>query len=95
LVPSLEVQGVTKEVLAALFPPGSERFGGCWDYREDLEGMTYGSLADMENAWEKAHTVAEERSRHLQTRYELFYGDGDSVEPLGTEDVQPFDWRPV
>lgn len=46
---------------------GIERFGGCWDYREDPEGITFAAIdTDM------IASVDAEIDRHADARRELF-----------------------
>lgn len=60
---------------------GSEHLSGVWDYRDDPEGIAFGS-ADYGNSAERAETVAAERAKHADYRKKWFGVDSD-IEPLG------------
>ena len=66
---------------------GTERLGGVWDYRDDLEGIIFDRI-DMEMR-ERRDIVAAEHERHREARLRLLSG---VVQPL---DVQPHTHKPV
>lgn len=67
------------EILTHLQPPGSQRFGAVWDYRDDPEGMAYGpGMIDAK----KAQRIERERSKLAVTRHDLL---GFEVQPATGE----------
>ena len=74
---------------AKRYDVGDAYLSGIWDCSDDPEGVVFGSWTDEDRA--KVAAVEAERAKHREARYRLFYGDG-SVEPLGTEDIEPTDW---
>lgn len=61
---------------------GDKWLSGIWDYRDDPEGVTFGS-GDYGNSQERADRVAAERAKHADARKVLFETDSD---------VEPLDW---
>lgn len=59
---------------------GSETLGGVWDYRDDSEGIIFGSLGPKDG--DRADAVSRERERHRGAREALF-GHGTDIEHLG------------
>lgn len=57
-------------VCRSLWPQGSRHLSGVWDYRDDPEGIVYGS--DPEGKLESAQRAVEERERHWAVRCRLF-----------------------
>lgn len=59
---------------------GEWGFGPIWDYRDDLEGITFGgSVLNSESGRRKADYVASLRGSHEQRRIELF---GSVIQPI-------------
>ncbi len=83
--PAISLEGLADAITEALYPVGSVRLSGIWDYREDPEGILFAEKPDRE----KADRVLEERKRHMRARNILLHrGIGE------VEDVQPVDWAP-
>lgn len=71
------------------YEPGDCYFAGCWDSRDDPEGIYYGDWAQA--AVEKADRVAAERKRHYIARARMFgqmYSDGLAEEAERIGDIQ-------
>src|ERR1700757_4623348 len=64
------IDEMTEAILAELFPVGSARLSGVWDYRDDPEGVLFGDAPP--DAREKEIHVSEERLRHRPERLRLF-----------------------
>ena len=62
---------------------GSEHLSGVWDYRDDPEGIAFGS-AGYGDSVERAATVAAERAKHAEHRRAWFGSDSD---------IEPLDWH--
>jgi hypothetical protein len=67
---------------AARYDVGDSYFQGVWDYRDDPEGVIFGSWPERDR--EKVERVAVEREKHRSARAEMFGADTD-VEPIGWE----------
>jgi hypothetical protein len=67
---------------AARYDVGDSYFQGVWDYRDDPEGVIFGSWYG--HHIEKVERVAAEREKHREARAEMFGVDTD-VEPIGWE----------
>lgn len=63
----LHPAGLALEVI--LDEDGVERFGGCWDYRDDPEGITFGAIDESYIA-----SVDAEIEKHADVRRELLGG---------------------
>lgn len=64
---------------AARYDVGDAYFQGVWDFRDDPEGVIFGSWGEGDRA--KVERVAAERERHREARKAMFGGYSD-VEPL-------------
>lgn len=97
----LDTDTLAALIADALNPPGSMRFSGCWDCRDDPEGIYYGDW--QPDAIEKVKAVWAERARHYSARARMFGHDAEAaplarwvdrdVEP--TTFVEPRDSRPL
>ncbi len=74
---------------AVTYDIGATWISGCWDERDDPEGVVFGD--EIEDKTAKAGRVVAERERHREARIALFGADTD-IEPLGwiyTEEGEP------
>jgi hypothetical protein len=78
--------------------PGDKWVSGVWDYRDDPEGVTFGS-GGYGDSHERAERVRIERLKHAKARAELFHGAGPGLDELGFSgierhslDIEPLDW---
>lgn len=65
---------------------GDKWLGGIWDYRDDPEGIVFGSGGYGDSA-ARAERVSDERFKHFDTRCKLF---DQAAEENG--DIEPLDW---
>jgi hypothetical protein len=78
-----DVREVIEAVDAALrYDVGDSYFQGVWDYRDDPEGVIFGSWYGQDR--EKVERVAAEREKHREARTAMF-GEDTDVEPIGWE----------
>lgn len=71
---------------AARYEAGESYFQGCWDARDDPEGVLFGSWYGQHR--EKVERVAAERERHREAR-EAMFGEGSDIEHIGFTYEEP------
>lgn len=71
---------------AACYEPGESYFQGCWDCRDDPEGVLFGSWSGQDI--EKVERVAAEREKRREAREALF-GEGSDIEHVGFTYEEP------
>lgn len=87
---------IVEDILEALYPIGSVRLSGIWDYSDDPEGVVFGSWPEEYVA--KAEAVHAKRLAHFKARSAMFRGDDGpwrAPRDPGEEDesdIEPFDY---
>jgi hypothetical protein len=85
------LRGLAEAIVRELFPPGSMRLGGVWDYRDDPEGIYFAEQdgSPDQGLAEKARIVQDELDRREEAR---FHALGYVIQPSGdskADDTEP------